>query len=107
VTTLEAMWMGVPTITYVGDTFASRHSATHMTAAGLREFCMPDVDSYVTAAVSWSSRRQELAELRRRLRARVESSPLCDAPRFAKNLSDQLMRLWRDWCDGRRTREAG
>jgi protein O-GlcNAc transferase len=106
VTTLEAMWMGVPTITYVGDTFASRHSATHLTAAGLREFCMPDVDSYVAAAVSWSSRREELAELRRGLRARVDASPLCDAPRFAKNLSDQLMRLWTDWCKERRARMA-
>jgi predicted O-linked N-acetylglucosamine transferase (SPINDLY family) len=106
VTTLEAMWMGVPTITYVGDTFASRHSATHLTAAGLREFCTPDVDSYVAAAVSWSSRREELAELRRSMRARVEASPLCDAPRFARNLSDQLMRLWTDWCKERRVRMA-
>jgi protein O-GlcNAc transferase len=102
VTTLEAMWMGVPTITYVGDTFASRHSATHLTAAGLREFCTPDVDSYVAATVSWSSRREELAELRCGMRARVEASPLCDAPRFGKNLSDQLMRLWADWCRERR-----
>jgi tetratricopeptide (TPR) repeat protein len=106
VTTLEAMWMGVPTITYVGDTFAGRHSATHLTAAGLREFCTPDVDSYVAAAVSWSSRREELAELRRGLRARVDASPLCDAPRFAKNLSDQLMRLWTDWCKQRLARVA-
>ena len=104
VTTLEAMWMGVPTITYVGDTFAGRHSATHLTAAGLREFLTPDVDSYVAAAVSWSSRREELAELRRGLRARVDASPLRDAPRFARNLSDQLMRLWIDWCKERRAR---
>jgi predicted O-linked N-acetylglucosamine transferase (SPINDLY family) len=104
VTTLEAMWMGVPTITYVGDTFAGRHSATHLTAAGLREFLTSDVDSYVAAAVSWSSRREELAELRRGLRARVDASPLRDAPRFARNLSDQLMRLWIDWCKERRAR---
>jgi protein O-GlcNAc transferase len=104
VTTLEAMWMGAPTITYVGDTFASRHSATHLTAAGLREFCMPDVGSYVAAAASWSTRREELAEIRRGLRRRVEASPICDARRFGQNLSDRLTILWRDWCKGRRAR---
>jgi predicted O-linked N-acetylglucosamine transferase (SPINDLY family) len=107
VTTLEAMWMGVPTVTCVGETFAGRHSATHLTAGGLRQFCMPDVDGYVAAAVSWSRRREELAELRRGLRAQVAASPLCDAPRFAENMSRELMRLWANWCDGRRARLAG
>jgi protein O-GlcNAc transferase len=106
VTTLEAMWMGVPTVTCVGDTFAGRHSAAHLTAAGLREFCLPDVDGYVAAAVSWSRRREELAELRGGLRERVQASPLCDAPRFAQNLSDELMRLWSQWCAARRARLA-
>jgi tetratricopeptide (TPR) repeat protein len=98
VTTLEAMWMGVPTVTFVGDTFAGRHSATHLTAAGLGGFCTSNIDDYIAMAVGWTSRREELAELRRGLRARVAASPLCDAPRFADNLSRELMRLWTDWC---------
>jgi protein O-GlcNAc transferase len=106
VTTLEAMWMGVPTVTYVGDTFAGRHSATHLTAAGLGQFCTHSVDDYVAMAVSWSRRREELADLRRSLRDRLSASPLCDAPRFAQNLSRELMRLWTDWCEVRRVRLA-
>lgn len=102
VTTLEAMWMGIPVVTYVGDTFAGRHSATHLTAAGLQSFCTSTVDDYVTIAVSWATRREELAELRAGLRAKVAASPLCDAPRFARNLSHELVRLWRDWCERRR-----
>jgi predicted O-linked N-acetylglucosamine transferase (SPINDLY family) len=106
VTTLEAMWMGVPTVTYAGDTFAGRHSATHLTAAGLSQFCTYSVDDYVALAVEWSRRRVELAELRRGLRDRVAASPLCDAPRFAQNLSRELMRLWTEWCEARRARVA-
>lgn len=101
VTTLEAMWMGVPTVTFVGDTFAGRHSATHLTAAGLGQFCTPSIDDYVALAVGWTHRRDELAQLRRSLRARVAASPLCDAPRFADNLSRELMRLWTEWCAAR------
>ncbi len=98
VTTLEAMWMGVPTVTFVGDTFAGRHSAAHLTAAGLGSFCAPSVDDYVAMAVDWTRRRDELAQLRAGLRDRVAASPLCDPPRFANNLSHELMRLWTEWC---------
>ncbi|WP_316165658.1 MULTISPECIES: tetratricopeptide repeat protein [unclassified Bradyrhizobium] len=101
VTTLEAMWMGVPTVTFAGDTFAGRHSATHLTAAGLGQFCTSSVDDYVALAVEWARRRGELAELRRSLRERVAASPLCDAPRFADNLSRALMQLWTEWCAAR------
>lgn len=106
VTTLEAMWMGVPTVTFVGDTFAGRHSAAHLTAAGLSGFCTDSVDDYVAMAVGWTRRRDELAELRRTLRPRVAASPLCDASRFAGNLSRELMRLWTEWCEARNARTA-
>ena len=74
VTTLEAMWMGVPSVTFVGETFAGRHSATHLTAAGLGRFCANTIDDYVAMAVSWSRRQGELAELRAGLRERVAAS---------------------------------
>ncbi len=106
VTTLEGMWMGVPSVTWRGETFAGRHASSHMTAAGLPEFCADDVDGYVALAVSWANRRDELAEVRRALRDRVGNSPLCDAPRFADNLSREMMRRWQDWCDGRRKAAA-
>jgi len=83
-TTLEAMWMGVPTVTYVGDTFAGRHSATHLSAAGLVQFCTNSIDDYVATAVRLSRQRDDLAELRSGLRERLANSPLCDAPRFAQ-----------------------
>ncbi|MDI4235728.1 tetratricopeptide repeat protein [Bradyrhizobium sp. Arg237L] len=106
VTTLEAMWMGVPTVTFVGDTFAGRHSAAHLTAAGLGSFCTTSIDDYVAMAVDWTRRRDELADLRSGLRARVAASPLCDAPRFADNLSRELMRLWTEWCEAKTARGA-
>ncbi len=79
VTTLEAMWMGVPTVTFVGDTFAGRHSAAHLTGAGLASFCAAqhrrlrrDGGRLERAAATNSY------ELRRGLRDRVAASPLCD-----------------------------
>uniref|UniRef100_Q07N75 protein O-GlcNAc transferase n=1 Tax=Rhodopseudomonas palustris (strain BisA53) TaxID=316055 RepID=Q07N75_RHOP5 len=104
VTTLEAMWMGVPVVTLTGGTFAGRHSASHLTAAGLTEFCTTTEDQYVSTAVAWAGRRDALAALRATLRERVASSPLCDAGRFAGHLSAELNRLWQGWCSERRAR---
>jgi predicted O-linked N-acetylglucosamine transferase (SPINDLY family) len=98
VTTLEAMWMGVPTVTFAGETFAGRHSATHLTAAGLGDFCTESVEEYIDLAVAWTKRPHELAALRAELRQRVGSSPLNDHIRFGGHLDAALRRLWQDWC---------
>jgi protein O-GlcNAc transferase len=109
VTTLEAMWMGVPTVTYVGDTFAGRHAASHLTAAGLADFCTQSIDDYVALAVDWAKRPRDLAVLRAGLREKIAASPLNDQLRFGQNLSKELERLWTRWCDLRREqgRELG
>lgn len=93
-TTCEAMWMGVPVITYPGKTFASRHSTSHLTNAGLAEFVAEDRDGYVRLAVEWAGRVPELAELRRRLREQVRGSAVGDAEAFAGDFSRVLEGEW-------------
>jgi protein O-GlcNAc transferase len=93
-TTCEALWMGVPVITFPGRTFAGRHTTSHMTTAGLGQFVATDLAGYVELAVSWANRLNELARIRTEMRERVRSSPLCDAPRFAGNLLAVLHSAW-------------
>ena len=97
-TTCEALWTGVPTVTIPGETFASRHSASHMSNAGLADWVFPDLDAYVTRAVAAASDIPAPAALRATLRAQVRASPLCDAPRFGRSLGSALRRAWHDWC---------
>jgi predicted O-linked N-acetylglucosamine transferase (SPINDLY family) len=89
-TTCEALWMGVPVITYPGRTFAGRHSTSHLTNAGYSQFVAADVAGYVELAVEWANRHGELAAVRREMRDQVRRSPLCDAPRFAADLLSLL-----------------
>ena len=97
-TTCEALWMGVPTVTVPGEIFASRHSMSHLSNAGLADWVAPDVAAYVELAVAKASDLPALAALRSGLRARVKASPLCDAPRFGRSLGAALRFAWQDWC---------
>jgi len=100
-TTCEALWMGVPTLTLPGETFASRHSTSHMCNIGLADWVAADVEEYVALAALKSANLGGLAELRAALRRRMRASPLCDAPRFGRALGAALREAWRDWCDRR------
>src|SRR6185295_17069832 len=83
VTTCEALWMGVPVVTFPGATFAGRHATSHLSNAGCEAFIGHNVAEYVRLANDWSGRLDELAALRATMRDKFRHSPLCDAERFA------------------------
>jgi predicted O-linked N-acetylglucosamine transferase (SPINDLY family) len=93
-TTCEALWMGVPVITCPGETFASRHALSHLSNVGLTETIAGDHAEYVRLAVGLAGDRSRLAALRGGLRGQMAASPLCDAPRFARNLMAHLRDAW-------------
>jgi predicted O-linked N-acetylglucosamine transferase (SPINDLY family) len=99
-TTCDALWMGVPVITWPGATFASRHSAGHLAAVGLTELVAEDRRQYVELAVRWADDRPRRTALRAGLRRRLAESPLCDGPRAARELMDVVRGAWRAWLSG-------
>jgi predicted O-linked N-acetylglucosamine transferase (SPINDLY family) len=98
-TTCEALWMGVPVVTWPGATFASRHSLSHLSAIGLPDTIAGNLDEYARLAVSLAGDLPRLAALRAGLRPRMATSPLCDGKRFAANLVASFRRVWRQWVE--------
>lgn len=98
-TTCESLWMGVPVVTCPGETFASRHSCSHLSNAGLYEMIAEDFDHYVDYAVELAHDLPRLATIRGTLRRRVAMSPLCDTKRFVEGFQDTMRRIWKEWCD--------
>src|SRR5262249_35054344 len=88
-TTMEALWQGVPVLTYDGDRWASRTSRSLLLAAGLHEWCMPNRARYVARAVALAHAPETphaLAELRKSMRQRLRGSPVCDGRALAREL---------------------
>jgi predicted O-linked N-acetylglucosamine transferase (SPINDLY family) len=88
-TTMEALWQGVPVLTFNGDRWAARTSLSLLRAAGLDAWCLPDRDAFVARAVALANAPTtpgELAELRATLRDRLTRSPVCDSAGLCRAL---------------------
>lgn len=92
-TTCEALWMGVPTVTFEGQTMLTRQGASIMGTLGLHPWVARDAKSFVEIATRQTADLERLNELRIALRARMKSAPLCDAPRFAADFAHALHHL--------------
>lgn len=99
-TTVEALYMGVPVVTCPGPTFAGRHAASHVNNVGLGNWIAKDFDEYVAIAVDWASRLEDLAALRTGLRQRCQQSPLCDHLQFAEHLDRAFRVMFEQWEKG-------
>lgn len=85
-TGVDALLAGVPMVTFLGTTFASRVGASLMRAAELPELVASDEAGYMAITLDLYRDRQRLAALRERLRAVRSSAPLFDMAAFARDL---------------------
>ncbi len=95
-TTSEAVWQGVPVITFPGDRWAARQSASINRAAGLTEFIGRNLDDYISCAIALAKHPDtptRLTELRRTMRNRLACSSLCDTVNFARDIESLYERV--------------
>ncbi|MFM7809324.1 MAG: hypothetical protein ACKPEA_15550, partial [Planctomycetota bacterium] len=97
-TTCEALWMGVPVVTTLGDRHAARVSASLLHAAGHPELVAENEAAFVDLAANLARDRGRIATLRANLRTELAASPLLDAPAYAARLHAALRACWREWC---------
>jgi len=92
-TTLEALWMGVPVLTLLGDRPAGRQSASFMQTLELPQFVAANGAEYLQCAMAVQADTKMLAAVRNTLRERMRGSPLCDEKGFMRNLVTLLQQL--------------
>ena len=90
VTTCEALWMGVPTVTLVGPALYERVSFSILSNVGLADLAADTVEDYERVAVALASDRARIVELRRSLREGVLAHPLGQPRAFARAFYDLL-----------------
>jgi protein O-GlcNAc transferase len=94
-TTMEALWMGVPVISLVGNRTSSRYGLSFLNGAGLQDLAVDSPDAYVKAALKLSNNLEELSTQRMQLRQRIARSLLCNGPDFARSVENAFSQMWK------------
>jgi protein O-GlcNAc transferase len=97
-TTMEAIWQGVPVLTFEGDRWASRTSQSLLRQTHLTEFVAQDIPGMIDFAVRWARdpiRSTRLKEMRRQMRERLQASSACDPRALAKNMERLYHVVWK------------
>ena len=98
-TSIDALWMGAPVVSLAGTAPVSRAGLSQLTNLGLPELVAQSEEDYVRIAVELAGNPPRLAELRATMRARMQASPLMDAPGYARNVEAAYQGMWKAWLD--------
>jgi predicted O-linked N-acetylglucosamine transferase (SPINDLY family) len=99
-TASDAMWMGVPILTFAGRTFAARVCADLVHAAGIPEMICASPEEYVDRAVEFGSDRAKLVPIKQKLEGNRDTCLLFDTPRLVRHLEDAYRQMWADLIRG-------
>jgi predicted O-linked N-acetylglucosamine transferase (SPINDLY family) len=93
-TTLEALWMGVPIVTRLGQQCAARNSYTFMTQVGVTDGIATTDDEYV----HWGTRFGNEPQLRQKVNAQLRQSrhtaSVWDTKQFVRDMEDAWQEMW-------------
>jgi predicted O-linked N-acetylglucosamine transferase (SPINDLY family) len=97
-TSLDALWMGIPIVTRLGETCVGRAALSQLFHLDLLDLVADSDTAFVAIAAALATDVERLRRLRRSLRETMRRSPLMDAARFAHHLEHAYRCAWRTHC---------
>jgi predicted O-linked N-acetylglucosamine transferase (SPINDLY family) len=85
-TTSDALWVGLPVLTLIGRSFASRVAASLLNAVGLPELITSTQEEYEALAIELAVSPNKLEDIKLKLANNLITTPLFDTLCFTKNI---------------------
>lgn len=94
-TASDALWGGLPVLTWSSDTFASRVGASLLRATGLQQLIVSSRESYIRRAIELGENESQLAALRQQLAHHRQAGPLFSNSEYTRQLESLLLTITR------------
>jgi len=92
-TASDALWSGLPILTLMGQSFASRMAASLLNAIGLPELITATQEEYVGLAINLATNPEILNAIKNKLAANRSTSILFNAPLFTSSLEKVYVQM--------------
>ena len=92
-TTLDALYMGVPVISFYGARRSTRFGKSILTSVGLEDLAVDSVEAYINTAVALARDKKFLDALHRNLRQMFLDSPALDPMKYCRLLEKKFLEL--------------
>jgi len=93
-TASDALWTGLPVLTLIGKSFASRVAASILNAIGLPELITDSQAEYEALAIELAHNPQKLATIKRKLSQNRQGTRLFDTATFTKNIEVAYTKMY-------------
>jgi predicted O-linked N-acetylglucosamine transferase (SPINDLY family) len=93
-TASDALWAGLPVLTLIGKSFASRVAASLLNAIHLPELITTTQEEYEQIAIELAKNSEKLAVIKQKLVNNRLTTPLFDTPLFTKNLEKAYAQMY-------------
>jgi len=92
-TASDALWAGLPVLTLMGESFASRVAASLLSAIELPELITNTQEEYEALAIELATNPNKLADIKLKLANNRLTTALFDTPLFTKNLESAYIKM--------------
>ncbi len=107
VTTIDALWTGVPVVTIAGPSHSMRTGASILSAIGLPQLITETIAAYETLVYELATNSEQRAALRADLEHKRLNQPLFDPQRLARHLEAAYRMIWQHYQTGKSPIDIG
>ena len=101
-TASDALWAGLPVLTLMGESFASRVAGSLLNAIDLPELITHTKKEYEDKAIELANNKSLLNEIRNKLNKNRLTKPLFNTKLFTKNLEKAYLMIYEKYINGKK-----
>ena len=96
----DALRMGLPVLTCMGDSFASRMAASVVNAINLPELITSTQEQYESVAIELATNPEKLKIIKDKLVDNLATAPLYDTPLFTRHIESAYLTMYDRYQQG-------